>query len=87
MKLVDKEFEIPKILKYKSQIENITIYHARDEYDTKAKVLATFDSIITLNKEKSHTKSISELELELKNKKWIVTQYKVLNDVYDFEGN
>ena len=85
--VIDIDFEIPKALKYKSQIENVTIYHARDEYDTHAKVLATFDSIITLNKEKNHTKSISELELQLKNKKWIVTQYKVLNDVYDFQGN
>ena len=85
--VLDKEFEMPKDLEYKSEIENVTVYHARDEYDTKAKVLATFESIITINGKKSHSKSIAEINLELKNKKWIITQYKTLNDVSNFEGN
>ncbi|MFZ0447141.1 MAG: hypothetical protein WAM95_21425 [Bacillus sp. (in: firmicutes)] len=84
---LDKEFEMPQDIKYKSGVDNITIYHARDEYDTNAKVLATFESIITINGKKSHTKSIAEISLELKDKKWIVTQYKTLNDVSNFEGN
>ena len=84
---LDKEFEMPQDIEYKSGVDNITIYHARDEYDTNAKVLATFESIITINGKKSHTKSIAEISLELKDKKWIVTQYKTLNDVSNFEGN
>ena len=84
---LDKEFEIPKDLKYKSEIKNTTIYHARDEYDTKAKVLATFDSVITINTKKSHTKTIAEIELALTNRKWLVTHYQTLHDVSNFQGN
>ncbi|WP_048882983.1 hypothetical protein [Bacillus sp. 445_BSPC] len=84
---LDKEFEMPKDLEYRSDIDNTTVYHARDEYDTKAKVLATFDSVITINGKKSKSKSIAEINLELKNKKWIVTNFKILNDVSEFQGN
>lgn len=84
---LDKKFEMPKDLKYKSEIKNTTIYHSRDEYETKAKVLATFDSVITINSKKSHMKTIAEMELELKNKKWIVTHYQTLHDVTNFQGN
>lgn len=84
---LDKEYEMPKDLEYNSDIENTSIYHARDEYDTTAKVLATFDSVITINGKKSNSKSIAEINLELKNKKWIVTNFKILNDVAEFQGN
>ena len=83
---LDKEFEMPKI-EYKSDIENITIYHARDEYEKNAKVLATFDSVVTIDTNKSNAKTLAELELELKDNKWTVTKYQVLNDVSNFEGN
>jgi len=84
---LDKDYEMPKDIKYKSEIKNVTIYHARDEYDSKAKILATFDSVITINDKESTAKTISEINLKLDKKKWIVTSYKVLNDVSNFEGN
>jgi hypothetical protein len=85
--ILDKDFEVPNNIEYKSEIENITIYHARDEYEKNAKVLATFDSIITINGNKSHGKAIAELELELQNEKWLITKYQLLQDVDNFEGN
>jgi outer membrane lipoprotein-sorting protein len=84
---LDKKYEIPKNIDYKSEITNVTIYHARDEYDTKAKVLATFDSVITINGKQTSNKTIAEIELELVNKKWMVTKYQTLNNVYEFQGN
>ncbi|MED4587872.1 hypothetical protein P9304_03940 [Priestia flexa] len=84
---LDQEYEMPKDLKYKSEIDNTTIYHARDEYDSEAKVLATFDSIISINNKKSNAKTIAEINLKLQGDKWIVTGYKTLNDVSNFEGN
>lgn len=84
---LDTEFEMPEGIDYKSDISNITIYHARDEYENQAKVLATFESTITINDKKSNSKSIAEIDLKLEKEKWIVTQYKTLNDVTNFQGN
>ncbi|MQR84328.1 hypothetical protein GFV16_00015 [Bacillus megaterium] len=84
---LDQDYEMPKDMKYKSEIKNVTIYHARDQYDSKAKILATFDSVITINDKESTAKTIGEINLKLNNNKWIVTGYKVLNDVSNFEGN
>ncbi|CAI8917771.1 hypothetical protein [Priestia megaterium] len=82
-----KEYKMPKGLEYKSEIKNTTIYHARDEYDSKAKVLATFDSVITINGKKSDAKTLAEIQLKLQDGKWIVTGYKTLNNVSDYEGS
>lgn len=84
---LDKEFEMPEGIEYKSNISNITIYHARDEYENQAKVLATFETSITINNKKSNSKSIAEIDLKAEKGKWIVTQYRTLNDVTNFEGN
>jgi hypothetical protein len=78
---------MPKNIDYKSEITNVTIYHARDEYDTKAKVLATFDSVITINGKQTSNKTIAEIKVELVNEKWMVTKYQTLNNVYEFQGN
>lgn len=84
---LNKKYQVPAKIDYKSEIANPTIYHSRDEYDTKAKVLATFDSVITINGKQSSNKKIAEIDLELQNKKWIVTKYQILDNVYNFKGN
>lgn len=78
---------MPKDLNYKSEIKNTTIYHARDEYDSEAKVLATFDSVITINGKKSDAKTLAEIKLKFQDNKWIVTGYKTLNNVSDYQGS
>ncbi|KYG33467.1 hypothetical protein ACU3L3_14350 [Priestia endophytica] len=84
---LDKEFERPKKIDYSSEAKDITIYHARDEYESKAKVLATLTSEITINKKKTHSNIIAELNLKLQDGQWIVTGYKTLEDVSEFQGS
>lgn len=74
---------------YESKIENIHIYHSQDIYDSEkqANVLARFDSIIILNGEEHESLVFSEITLEKENDKWLVTKYKQLKGVDEFEGN
>src|SRR5699024_11616421 len=84
-----KKKENEKGEKYKIKIENENIYHAQDIYniEKQANVLARFDSIITLNGKEHKTLVFAEIILEKEDDKWLVTKYKQLKGVEEFEGN
>ncbi|KKE78668.1 hypothetical protein DTX80_17840 [Bacilli bacterium] len=86
--LVD-DSEIDIEVDYKSEINNILIYHAQDEYDSEkqAYVLARFNSVITLNGKKNESTIFAEITLEKQNGKWIASEYTALKDVNEFQGN
>lgn len=86
--LIDEK-EIDIEIDYKSEIENIYIYHAQDIYDSEkqAYVLARFDSIVTLDGNMHETVVFSEITMKKENNKWLVTKYKQLKGVDEFEGN
>lgn len=86
--IIDEE-ENDSVVEYESKIENVHIYHAQDIYniEKQANVLARFDSIITLNGKEHKTLVFAEIILEKEDDKWLVTKYKQLKGVEEFEGH
>lgn len=86
--IIDEE-ENDSDVEYESKIENVHIYHPQDIYDSEkqANVLARFDSIITLNGKEHETLVFAEITLEKEDDKWLVTKYKQLKGIEEFEGN